>query len=410
MSPAALLPLLALLVAPPLCPEAKDAGWLWAEDGTLQRRSAYRALPELHPRAREGIGATLRGLQARGVLVAVALVPDRGMVSPAISYDITRSDARYQELLAWLTEQGAVAPDLLRVARGLKDAPYFNTIDHHWTPEGARATAKALATPILARPVGARLATEPHITRADAEERWRAASAEQVEALCGVALPEEARMRYTTAPVNPPGLLDVRPPPPVVLVGTSFSQERFNFGGFLAEALSAEVLPIAVAGGAALGGLGTYLYSDPYQRQPPTILVWEIPVQNLLGLAAHDGAPDARDPLIYRELAAAARGDCAEPVLGVAGALTAGEQPILQELPAMPLDLALRLPPQSEAWTLVLRGEGHEERHEIAPYGRMPRGERLFWTLPTWTRQVSAVMPEGSSGAFSAHLCPRSSR
>ena len=396
-----------MLAVTPLCPEAKEAGWLWADNGALVRQSNYRALPALSERTREGVGAILRGLRAREVLVAVALVPDRGMVIPATSYDMNRSDARYQELLGWLEAQGAIAPDLLTLARGMKDAPYFNTLDHHWTPEGARATARALSAAILARPAAARLPKNPQRTTSAGPEPWHPVTAEQVEGLCGGQLPDEVRERFHTEPVEPPGLLDEIPPPRVVLVGTSFTQERFNFGGFLAEHLGTDVLPFAVHGGAALGGIGSYLYSDDYQERPPMVLVWEIPVQNLLGLAAHDGAPDPRDGRVYRELAAAARGGCAEPLERASGELQAGEQTLLANLEPRPRDLLLELPEPKAAWSLRLLGEGQSEEVPLAPYGRMPRSDRLFWTLPAWTREVRLVLPAGAGGAYTLSTCPR---
>ncbi|MFW9338755.1 alginate biosynthesis protein AlgX, partial [Glaesserella parasuis] len=63
--------------------------------------------------------------------------------------------------------------------------------------------------------------------------------------------------------------------PEITLVGTSHSGKNYNFGGFLQEYLSADVLNVAFPGGGLEGSMLQYLGSEDFQKRPPKILIWE---------------------------------------------------------------------------------------------------------------------------------------
>ncbi|NTX98925.1 hypothetical protein [Deinococcus sp. JMULE3] len=97
-------------------------------------------------------------LKARGVQLILAPVPPRSFVVPQHlnpasagqkAFDPAAATAFYQGLVGDLRAAGIPTADLLTPARTLGDAGLFRQ-DIHWTPEGAQAAARAVASAMQA--------------------------------------------------------------------------------------------------------------------------------------------------------------------------------------------------------------------------------------------------------------------
>jgi alginate biosynthesis protein AlgX len=195
---------------------------------------------------------------------------------------------------------------MLTVAQSLPAGEsYFFKRDHHWTPAGARAAARALADLIKAQTAYAELEKMEFITSVVGEAAYTGGWGAEVEAHCSTELPSEKMIVYETEATTQIGLFDELPPAEVVLVGTSFSQPArepgFNFEGFLKEHLSLDVLNMAVPGGGMFASIYSYFPSHEFQEHKPRFLIWELSVQS---------SKVFFDEGVYRQIIASLYGSC----------------------------------------------------------------------------------------------------
>ena len=84
------------------------------------------------------------------------------------------------------------------------------------------------------------------------------------------------------------------------MVGSSYSAEpKYNFEGFLKEALSSNILNVALSGGGYNASLEAYFLSEAYNKEKPKFLIWEF---------AASMTPWDQTPL--REIIPSVYGDC----------------------------------------------------------------------------------------------------
>ena len=228
-----------------------------------------------------------RALEARGVQLLVALVPDKARLYPSLPLPAGYPDyalPRYQAALDGLGERGVAAVDLLAPmsATALPEASLYYRTDTHWSQAGARVAATAVAARV--RELGGCPGDTPYATRDDGPEAARPGDLLRMMGLADTrGLPRPAPDREApqvteatgTGTDDGAGLFgDVTVP--VVLAGTSFSM-RGNFHGALQEATSCEVLNVARDGAGFLQSMASYLKDDAFKTAKPTLIVWEIP-------------------------------------------------------------------------------------------------------------------------------------
>lgn len=233
-------------------------------------------------------------LARRGTTLVIARLPPRGVVHAdkvdpeapgAEGFDAARARADFEAHVAWLSRHGILVPDILGAMEA--DAPVagdaYRARDHHWRPEGAHRSTRAIATTIQAHAGDTPLPVATFERRELPAEAHRGALLRRVEALCGPqAVPDETIPITTTVAVG--GGLDAAalfgdaPVPEVVLVGDSNTnkggRDAFNVAGSLREALGTDVLNAAVDGAGLYPPLLAWLQSPEFQDHPPRYLVW----------------------------------------------------------------------------------------------------------------------------------------
>ena len=238
-----------------------------------------------------------QALAAKGVILVVALVPDKARLYPdqLVGGYPAYAAPRYGKALAQLRAGGVMVVDTLSALQQAQreGAVYYRT-DTNWNQRGAQAAARSVAAvvaPQVAQQprtgfVTAALTDQPTervgdllrlMGLQDAPAHWRPApDQERTEATTEQASAQAAASLFGDAAVA------------VVLTGTSYSL-RGNFHGYLQQALGTKVLNVARDGGGLLQASEKYLRDDAFLQSPPTVLVWEVP-ERFLTLALTDEA------------------------------------------------------------------------------------------------------------------------
>jgi alginate O-acetyltransferase complex protein AlgJ len=281
-------------------------GWLYTDEEFRGYAGAQAALD-----AHLSLIAWVRDeLTRRGSRLVVALVPAKARVYPEFRGDHEPAAVHrelYARAFAAASGAGVPAPDLHAAlvqckARGLT----FLRTDTHWTPEGVRCVAVALA-PLARDPQAPAGPAAPYRTRVERVEKHHGdlvrylPLAPHFEAL----LPEADELAIQRTAPPPAGdeadaLLGDAPPPRVALVGTSYSADaRWNLTGALQEALQEDVVSYAALGKGPFVPMLEYLLRQDELPAPPRVVIWEIPERYL---------PWPQDLRVERRIPA----DCAE--------------------------------------------------------------------------------------------------
>ena len=245
-----------------------------------------------------------RALQAQGVQLLVALVPDKARLYPSLPLPAGYPDyaqPRYRRALDGLQERGVESVDLFTpmAQTPSPDIPLYYRTDTHWSQAGARVAATAVAARV--RELGGCPGDKAYATRDVGPEAERPGDLLRMMGLADSRglprpTPDREAPQVTeatgTASDDGAGLFgDVTVP--VVLAGTSFSM-RGNFHGALQEATSCEVLNVARDGAGFLQSMASYLKDDAFKTARPALIVWEIP-ERFLTLPLEDEAGWLRD-------------------------------------------------------------------------------------------------------------------
>lgn len=281
-------------------------------------------------------------LQARGTRLVLVVPPPRGLMTSELVLDefkryetVSNEDRRraYEAALAALARSGAIVPDVLAAADeyGLdKPSRFYRRMDIHWSPEGSEIAARAVAAAVEKSIDLSQLPRRQYVTRAVPPEAAVDRVVSAIERVCKKKLPREFTKAYVTeareAEPDSGGLLGDSVQP-VVLAGTSFSRSdrsSYNFGGFLQQYLSMDVLNVAIPGGGLATSLISYLGSMDFREAPPSILIWEVRTHDL---------PD--EQMMQRAIATA-QGECEGQgaVLTTASDLRRGSTTLLTLTPA----------------------------------------------------------------------------
>ena len=251
----------------------------------------------------EFIAAIAKRLQAQGVTLVVALVPDKARVYQtqlkSQSYPADNAN-KYGNVLKQLQRRQVHVVDLLepfnQAAKVNQSKEVYYRTDTHWNQNGAQIAAaqiaihiKKLAIPLeptqfqttvasnstervgdLIRLMG--LGIVPSALRPSPDTEAVAATTEIRK---GVDKNSSAGL-FGDASVS------------VALVGTSYSL-RGNFHGYLQEALATKILNTAKDGGGFLQALTAYVQDDAFKSSKPKVIVWEIPERMMASPLTEEG-------------------------------------------------------------------------------------------------------------------------
>jgi hypothetical protein len=367
----------------------------------------------------------VQALSTRGTTLVMAVVPSRVVVAaaageapPGIQWQAQRAAAAYRAALVQLRAMGVVAPDLQAVAIDHVRAGgrFWLGLDSHWTQQGAAASARAVAQAIEATPAAASLRRAPQV--AEPQEgllRRPADLSVKLARLCEGEAIDQTLVDHHFGAAQAVGPLEEQPSPQVVLVGTSFSDHRFGFPGFLQQALSSPVLDVHDAGGGPLTGLQRWLLGRPPKEVTPAVLVWELPVGLLTGYGG-GGGPEFDDASTWRQLVAAAWGECTDADLLDRGRVVPGVlwTPLLRDRTAADgMDRYVVLRTHGEMLTeFTLQAHYRDGRTEVVPLRVNPRlGAQDTWFVHLHgvggadLQRVEIRVPQTRTQMVKARLC-----
>jgi alginate biosynthesis protein AlgX len=390
-------------------PEAYEDAWFYTlqegPDGWLLRHADLQSAAAPPAAALEGLMRLNRALGARGVTLLIAAQPPRGIALPEGSvegYSPSRALRDYRAFKTALVEAGVLTADLGTVAADQPD--FFFRRDHHWTPEGARASAAAVAALIRATPTYTTLEPRTYTTERVTQETQVGSYGEAVGRACGQDPPAETLTRYETRLQTPDdatseSLFAAAASPPIALAGTSNSaRDDLNFAGFLAQETGLEVLNVSAVGGGPETALDAFLRSETFAASPPPFLVWEF--STLFDL------PSERT--FYRQLVPSVGGACsvADSVRRVRR--RAAPELLLFEAPPPASFLYLEASDLSLVTFEVEASyrDGRTERLSIERPTRARNDGRFFLALEGDLERLSLKLPETAAGELEARLCP----
>lgn len=255
-------------------------------------------------------------LKKKGTELVIAHAPTRGMAASQMlpmsdplvrDYDVNMARENYINFIESMNNANVhiVGTPLLKTG-----PRYFYKTDLHWTTEGAREMAQAVANYIKTMPIYSSLKKTEFVMSKSPDGEFKGNFTDAIEKICKVEMPLEIATQISIAPKESidnksSELLTDLPSSEIVLVGTSNSDRDdfdMNFSGSLREFLSVDLQNFAIAGGGLDDSILSYLTSDTFKYNPAKILIWEVPgYYNLHG-------DEAKRSLL--QLIPATQGDC----------------------------------------------------------------------------------------------------
>lgn len=264
-------------------------------DGWFFREGDMESMYELSPEALksfqnvdralsyEGIRLVLLPMLPRGI-AAKSFIPNGGAF-PDLLYDPDFSAQQFSGMVQSLRQAGIEAVDITKIREEHPEFDwdkYYLKRDIHWTPEGARIVAKAVANRIreLHPENDSAAKFETEATKERAAIRFNLTKA--LNEVCQEKIPPESVQVYKTKRVLDSldsllseGTADTQEL--IHVVGTSFTDERmdFNFDGFLREDLEQEVAGFSIAGGGLTQSIHGWTQNAAGLAKKPKYLLWE---------------------------------------------------------------------------------------------------------------------------------------
>lgn len=233
-------------------------------------------------------------LRRNGTELIYVPMPTKSLTMPAFlperaetyGFDPELAATIFDDVIDRLSNSGVETVNLREVLLHQGDAPVpFFGADFHWTSDGARAAAKAIAAHI----------DEVTDFTADDLDRYETIIGERtqlastlrpiIQGHCLETVPHVADTPSNTTKVSGGDVLDLfgKDTSRVVLAGTSFSAfSSANLDGWLSQYSGLDVANVAVDGGNSYGAILPYILSDEFRDTPPNVLVWENPIYNNL--------------------------------------------------------------------------------------------------------------------------------
>ena len=167
----------------------------------------------------------------------------------------------------------------------------FFATDTHWTVEGAKAVAAAVAASDLIALGQTEMTLKTLPAKTMAGDLVSYVTTDTLAPLVGLA--PEYVAPYQVSPVATADLGDLFGPQviDIVLVGTSYSANPdWSFVEALKLSLKSDVLNAAAQGLGPVQPMVDYLASDAFQETPPKVVIWEFPLRYLTDPTLWQGA------------------------------------------------------------------------------------------------------------------------
>ncbi len=224
-------------------------------------------------------------LKRKGIELVVVYQPTRGLVnreklSPAekAGFDYELAKKNYLATIARFRQAGIWTPDFSPLFDEKEEHAYYFKGDHHWTPHGARRSAKIVAETLKQVPGFEEIPKKQFESKRVGLLSKLGTFHKAAAQLCGNSYATQYVDRFETEPVGASDSGDLFGDggnPQIALVGTSNSGPAYNFAGFLEEFSGADILNNAVSGGGFDSSLLAYMTSEEFHKNPPKILIWE---------------------------------------------------------------------------------------------------------------------------------------
>ena len=246
------------------------------------------------------LGKLAAVLKENGTTLVYVTIPAKSQVmvdylpehTKDYGFDPEMAQMIYTDIITRMSGVGIIAPDIMTALQGVTgdEMPFFGA-DFHWTSQGARAAAQAIADQIKADPAYADLTPSHFESKPIGKEVAFSGMRRSLQSFCKDALPPTETMAYKTTLVEgntgDGAALDIfassSASVPAVLIGTSFSDSPINnFAGFLNEFTGLDVVNYAITGGNQFGAITSYMTSNEFKEQRPRFLIWENPIYNSL--------------------------------------------------------------------------------------------------------------------------------
>ena len=358
--------------------EGKD-GWLF------RARSDFATEFGPKPAVMAMLKQFVDALDRRGSRLMMIYTPSRGLMERDKSvtpFNYSLALKNYRQTLAEYRKMGVITPPLDQLIGQMAEDYYFKR-DIHWTPAGSKATAKLSAQLIKQEPFYSQLPDKQYSTQVSGYSPIDGSMHRAAIQLCKQGYPMQYWNEYqTTETSGADDLLAEESSPQIVLLGTSFTAlPKFNFDGFLREALGKDVMNVAMTGGEDRGAWLEYLPSDGFQKTPPKLIIWETPSHYSLS-----------DKSLFRQLIPLVDNGCANSTPLMEGKQeiqpTAGQnelvfsQELLKEKAGeLVMDMTVSDPTVHELEVTAWYGNGTSEAFKVKQNSRANTGGRFVFLL-----------------------------
>ena len=257
-------------------------GWLFTDE-------EFSCLPHAEKHFEQNleyIKSVHAAFKKRNIALVAALIPAKARLYPEHLGRHAVPGCRekiYGHTMETLEQDGIKTIGLLPVfnASPDKNALFLKT-DTHWTSDGAKLAAQAIADHI--KPSYS-LTEKKFATTGGEAERHEGDLLRYLPGIAEDAIPRDALKHYKTEQVQDASQEDMASSlfgdenaPVVTLVGTSYSANPlWNFPGFLRTDLQADILDMSDEGLGPFTVMEKYITGDVYKNSAPVVVIWEIP-------------------------------------------------------------------------------------------------------------------------------------
>ena len=262
-----------------------DKGWLY----TTEEFAVQPGAPQERASKIAYIKQVQRQARAQGARLVVAVVPAKARLYPEHlgRYHLPAANLSvYDEFQRQLQAAGIPSADLLAdMQRAKVKGSEFLHTDTHWTPYGARVAAQAVARKVNSLWPQLALVHSNFATATGPSKPHQGDLLSYLPVGASLAPAPDSIQQPSTQSTDAEGGLLGDSSIPVTLIGTSYSaNETWNFDGALKQALGADVLNLAQEGKGPIIPMREYLASGRLKREPPQLIIWELP-ERFLGTA-----------------------------------------------------------------------------------------------------------------------------
>ncbi len=358
--------------------EGKD-GWLF------RARSDFATEFGPKPAVMAMLKQFVEALDRRGARLMMIYTPSRGLMELDKSltpFDHQLALKNYRQTLADYRKMGVITPALDQLIGHMPEDYYFKR-DIHWTPAGSKATANMVAQLIKQEPFYSQLPDKQYSTQVSGYSPIDGSMHRAAIKLCQQGYPMQYWKEYqTTESAGADDLLAEEANPQLVILGTSFTAlPKFNFDGFLRQALGKDVMNVAMTGGEDRGAWLEYLPSDNFQKSPPKLIVWETPSHYSLS-----------DKSLFRQLIPLVDNGCAnsKPLLTAKQEIqpAAGQNELVfstdllkEKAGTLVMDMTVSDPTVHELEVTAWYGNGTSEEFKVKQNSRANTGGRFVFLL-----------------------------